>query len=110
MARMPSWAEEADHTVDLVDLYYRGSYCGWPGSSCMTSKTGMLCPSDIRYQLLGDDCLQVPWTAGWKPDRCWLGSKTSTIRPMVLAAPVVCRLERIRWPVSAAVMAVWIVS
>ena len=32
------------------------------------------------------------------------------IRSMVLAAPVVCRVEIRRWPVSAAVMAVWMVS
>lgn len=33
--------------------------------------------------------------------RCCEGSKTSTIRPMVLAAPMVCRLDRIRCGLSS---------
>lgn len=41
---------------------------------------------------------------------CWCGGNTSTIRSMVGAAPMVCRVENTRCPVSAAVMAVEIVS
>ena len=42
--------------------------------------------------------------------RCWLGGNTSMIRSMVLAAPGVCSVENTRCPVSAAVIAIEIVS
>ena len=60
-------------------------------------------------QLLGDDGLQ--YHGQLHRDLALLGGiKTSMIRLIVFAAPMVCRLDSTRWPVSAAVMAVWIVS
>ena len=41
---------------------------------------------------------------------CWWGGKTEMMRLMVSVASRVCRVESTRWPVSAAVMAVSIVS
>ena len=41
---------------------------------------------------------------------CWLVGKESMMRSTVEAAPVVCRVPKTRWPVSAAVMAAPIVS
>ena len=47
------------------------------------------------------------WVRIW---RCCSGGKTSTMRSMVWAASVVWTVEKTRWPVSAAVIASWIVS
>ncbi len=41
---------------------------------------------------------------------CWWGGKTEMMRLMVSVASRVCRVESTRWPVSAAVMAVSMVS
>ncbi len=41
---------------------------------------------------------------------CWLGGNTSITRSMVDGASWVCRVANTRWPVSAAVSAVEIVS
>ena len=41
---------------------------------------------------------------------CWPAGKTSTIRSTVWPAELVCRVPKTRWPVSAAVIASWIVS
>ena len=41
---------------------------------------------------------------------CWLGGNASITRSMVLAAPTVCKVEKTRCPVSAAVKAVLMVS
>ena len=41
---------------------------------------------------------------------CWCGGKTEMMRLMVSVASRVCSVESTRWPVSAAVIAVSIVS
>ena len=41
---------------------------------------------------------------------CWCGGNTSIIRSMVCGQSWVCRVAKTRWPVSAAVSAVWMVS
>ena len=41
---------------------------------------------------------------------CWWGGKTEMMRLMVSVASRVCSVESTRWPVSAAVIAVSIVS
>jgi hypothetical protein len=47
------------------------------------------------------------WTRIWF---CWVTGKASTIRSIVLAAPVVWRVPNTKWPVSAARTADSIVS
>ena len=47
------------------------------------------------------------WTRTWC---CWAGGNTSTMRSTVWAVSWVCRVAKTRWPVSAAVSAVEIVS
>ena len=47
------------------------------------------------------------WVRTWS---CWCGGKTSMMRLMVWAAELVCRVANVRWPVSAMVMAAWMVS
>ena len=41
---------------------------------------------------------------------CWCGGKTAMMRLIVSVASRVCRVDKTRWPVSAAVSAVSIVS
>src|ERR671923_123008 len=41
---------------------------------------------------------------------CWCGGKKSMMRLIVSAASTVCSVESTRWPVSAALSAVWTVS
>ena len=76
---------------------------------CITSKAGTCSPSTS-----GSSCwdttvrsTELSCTRIWA---CWAGGKESMIRSMVFTAPRVCRVAMSRWPVSAAVMAVWMVS
>ena len=55
----------------------------------------------------------IPWSATDSCTRtccCWCGGNTSMIRSIVCAVSWVCRVANTRWPVSAAVSAVEIVS
>ena len=92
MARMPSWAEE-EITPSIWWTLLSRIILRMAGFKRMTSKTGMLCPLISEYQLLGDDCLKYHGQLDGNLSLLAGFGKTSTILPMVLAAPVVCRLE-----------------
>ena len=80
------------------------------GVECMTSKAATRpLPSavfiscwDMTHSNTDASCTRI-WS-------CWWGGKTSITRSTVAAAPVVCSVEKTKWPVSAAVMASLIVS
>jgi hypothetical protein len=72
------------------------------GVAIMISKAATRPGLSMRgQQQLGDHRLQAG--ASWvRTCSCWLVGKASTMRSTVRAAPVVCRVAKTRWPVSAA--------
>ena len=76
---------------------------------CMTSNTGMVVPSSAGMSIwLTVACsTSDSWVRIW---RCWLAGKASIMRSMVSAALVVCSVESTSCVISAALMAVPMVS
>ena len=75
MARMLLRGQKKRSRRRSGGLYYRGSYCGWPEFRRMTLEDRDVASVDIRYQLLGDDCLKYHGQLDRRPDRCWHGFK-----------------------------------
>ena len=77
---------------------------------CITSNAATL----PHLSAVGISCCEITasrTTASWiLICCCWCGGNTSIIRSIVPAAPIVWSVENTRWPVSAAVIAVDIVS
>ena len=75
----------------------------------MTSTAAVIAPSAVLTSLSE----MIPRRTSENCERiclCWSGGKASMTRSIVCAALFVCRVERTRWPVSAAVSTVCIVS
>ncbi len=80
------------------------------GELIMTSQAGVRPdPSDFSISLIETIALRTSASCA-RTCCCWLGGQASMIRSIDCPALFVCRVEKIRWPVSAAVMAVWIVG
>ena len=79
------------------------------GVTVMTSKTASRFPSTVGTRRWDTTALSTAesWMRIWA---CCSAGKESTMRSMVFAAPMVCREDNSRWPVSAAVIAVVMVS
>ena len=88
----------------------RGSGCGPPAwRPAPRTATARPCPSAV-----GISCwVTTPCSVVASCTRtccCWCGGNTSMMRSIVCGASCVCRVANTRWPVSAAVIAVEIVS
>ena len=108
IVRIP-WSAPAKMAESIWWLFCSRIMFLMAGLTSIISKAGTSAPSRV-----GTSCWQT--TACSTMDSCtrtccWaLAGKTSMMRSMVLAAPVVCRVEKSSCPVSAAVMATSMVS
>ena len=108
MVRMPAPDDEAI-TESIWWVFSSRMRLRIAGVAVMISKTGTIPPSTVGTSCwlttacsTSDSCMRI-----W---RCWLAGKASMMRSTVEEAPVVCSVENRSWAISAAVMAVPMVS
>ena len=95
MARMPSWAEE-EITPSIWWTLLSADHIADGRVQAHNFEDRDVVSVYIRYQLLGDDCLKYHGQLDGNLSLLSWVQKHLRSCPMVLAAPVVCRLERTR--------------